>query len=181
MSEMKNVMVDLETMGKRAGCVILSIGAVEFDPLQGLGREFYKIISIESCKAAGLHIDPSTMEWWEKQSSEARQVLKDAHSINAMSLENVLLKFNTWLAQTKGVKVWGNGADFDNAILISAYAAVGVPQGWGPYNSRCYRTLKGFFPQVKAVRGGTHHNALDDAKTQALHAIQLAQLVPLAW
>ena len=156
-------------------------GAVEFDPKLGLGREFYQVISMESCKAVGLHVDPSTMEWWEKQSPEARQVLEDARSVDAMPLKDALSKFNDWLSDCSGHKVFGNGSDFDNAIMYAAYAAVNIPQGWGPYNSRCYRTLKGFFPQVKAVRGGTHHNALDDAKTQALHAIQLAQLVPLAW
>lgn len=34
------VMLDLETLGRSAGCKILAIGAVEFDTTMGLGRDF---------------------------------------------------------------------------------------------------------------------------------------------
>ena len=67
----------------------------------------------------------------------------------------------------------GNGADFDLPILAAAYAAVGLSVPWKPYNGRCYRTLKNLAPVVKLARPGTHHNALDDARTQAVHAIKL--------
>ena len=30
---MKHVMIDIETLGRNAGCVVLSIAAVEFNPL----------------------------------------------------------------------------------------------------------------------------------------------------
>jgi DNA polymerase III epsilon subunit-like protein len=39
-----HVMLDLETMGKRAGCAIVSIGAVEFDINTGeIGRTFCEL------------------------------------------------------------------------------------------------------------------------------------------
>lgn len=179
MSEFKNTMTDLETMGRRAGCAILSIGAVEFDPKLGLGREYYRVVSLKSCESVGLHLDQETAAWWAKQSPEARKVLDEANAQDAMPIQEALAEFNEFLAT--GTKVWGNGADFDNAILIAAYAATGIQQGWGPYNGRCYRTLKSFFPQIKAKRGGVHHNALDDAKTQAAHAIEIAQVAPFSW
>ena len=36
-----------------------------------------------------------------------------------------------------------------------------------------YRTLKNLLPYIEMERVGEHHNALDDAKSQALHAIKL--------
>jgi DNA polymerase III epsilon subunit-like protein len=42
---MSDVMIDLETLGRRPGCAILSIGAVEFGPA-GLGRELYIVLDI---------------------------------------------------------------------------------------------------------------------------------------
>ena len=43
---MEHCMVDLETLGKRAGCPILSIGAVFFDPVEKqLGEEFYVVVN----------------------------------------------------------------------------------------------------------------------------------------
>ena len=60
---MQNVMIDLETLGRRAGCAILSIGAVAFDLKQGLGEEMYVVVNRQSCNAAELHEDLSTLDW----------------------------------------------------------------------------------------------------------------------
>jgi len=68
------------------------------------------------------------------------------------------------------------GSDFDNAILYAAYAASGLEQAWEYWNSRCFRTLKALVPHVKMEKGGVAHNALDDAKNQALHAVKLFAL-----
>jgi exodeoxyribonuclease VIII len=178
---MDNVMIDLETLGRRAGCAILSIGAVAFDPDSGkLGEEFYIVVdAMDQVAECGLHTDQSTIEWWEKQSVEAQQVLIESRSGKALSLGDALVKFNQYLSQfnfTK-VKVWGNGADFDNAIMASCYAAAGLEVPWSFWNNRCYRTLKGVVGGPKLTRQGTYHNALDDAKSQAQHALQLFKLL----
>jgi hypothetical protein len=177
MNPMKNVMVDLETLGRRAGCSVLSIGAVAFDADTGkLGPEFYTVIKVASCEEVGLHTDPETVAWWEKQSPEAQKVLKQARAARGNKpLDKALVLFNEYLHQfgARSVQVWGNGSDFDNAILINLYAATGVKNGWEFWNNRCFRTLKNLAPQIKTERTGTYHNALDDAKTQALHAIKV--------
>lgn len=168
---MDNVMVDLETLGRRAGCAILSIGAVAFDAQsKRLGPEFYVVV--DRASQLNLHTDPETLKWWEGQSVEARAVLTDKAAI---PLGDALIKFNQYLSQfsfTK-VKVWGNGADFDNAIMASCYGAAGLEVPWSFWNNRCYRTLKSIVAGPKLSRQGTYHNALDDAKTQAQHAIVL--------
>jgi len=177
--KMKDVMVDLETLGRRAGCSILSIGAVAFDAETGkLGPELYTVVKVASCEAAGLHTDPDTVAWWEKQNPEAQKVLKQARAARGnKALDKALIGFNEYLAQfgPKAVRVWGNGSDFDNAILINCYAATNLAAGWEFWNNRCFRTLKGMAPSIKVDRTGTYHNALDDAKTQALHAIKVLQ------
>ena len=33
--------------------------------------------------------------------------------------------------------LWGNGSDFDNAILANAYRAIGQQQPWKFWNNRC--------------------------------------------
>jgi inhibitor of KinA sporulation pathway (predicted exonuclease) len=62
-------------------------------------------------------------------------------------------------------------------ILNAAYHVSGSAAAWWKfYNNRCYRTLKNL-PAAKGTtidRGtGTHHNALDDAVSQAKHAVQI--------
>lgn len=174
---MKDVMVDLETVGRRAGCGILSIGAVAFDPATGeLGPEHYTVVKLASCEKFALHSDPDTLAWWEKQSLEAQKVLKQARAARGnKTLDKALMEFNKYLAQfgPKAVRVWGNGSDFDNAILINCYAATELTAGWDFWNNRCFRTLKNLAPSVKVERAGVYHNALDDAKTQALHALKI--------
>lgn len=176
---MKDVMVDLETLGRRAGCSILSIGAVAFDAESGkLGPEFYTVVKMASCEEYGLRTDPDTVAWWAKQNLEAQKVLKQARAARGnKTLDKALTEFNCYLAQfgPKAVRVWGNGSDFDNAILINCYAATELTAGWEFWNNRCFRTLKGMAPSIKVDRTGTYHNALDDAKTQALHAIKVLQ------
>jgi len=186
---MENVMIDLETLGTRPGCTILSIGAVGFSPESSVlhSAPFYSVISRASCKNAGLHEDPQTVAWWSRQSEQARQVLNEANEWAGEKPENsdtslfrVLWRFDRWLSQfnLSDVKIWGNGSDFDNAILAAAYAALGMEQPWPFWNNRCHRTLKSLCPQVDIRRGtGTHHNALDDASAQADQAIRCLRVL----
>ena len=175
---MKNIMVDLETLGTVPGCSILSIGAVAFDPESGeLGEEFYVVVRRSSNGVFGLHEDAQTLQWWGSQSDEARQVLRDSEDMEESTPLNTALEcFKYYLVQfnLNKVEVWGNGSDFDNAILAVAYQKVGLELPWKFWNNRCYRTLKAEYKGTsRLIRKGTYHNALDDARCQAEHAIQI--------
>lgn len=170
---MTHVMVDLETLGVVPGCMIVSIGAVVFGNV--LGKEFYQPIHVGAEGSRfGLHSSKQTEEWWAKQSPEARAVFTDPR---CMRLDKALAAFNDWLPID--AVVWGNGADFDNSIMAAAYYATMIKPGWKPYNSRCYRTIKNLAPSIVMKRGGTHHNALDDAKSQAIHLLEVANTLRL--
>lgn len=174
---MLDVMVDCETLGTVPGCVPLSIGAVGFDEDELSMHEFYVVIHRPTCEDAFLSISKSTLEWWERQSPEAREVLEQSlDEQRSLPLKAALGRLNTFLGRFGGardVRLWGNGSDFDNALLACAYDAAGVQLGWKFWNNRCYRTLKNLAPEVTAQREGTYHNALDDAKTQARHLQQV--------
>lgn len=171
-----DVMVDTETLGTVPGCVPLSIGAVGFDE-DGLFNEFYVVIQRQTCEDAFLSVSPETLKWWESKSPEAREVLEQSlDAAHSLPLAAALGRFNTFLGRHGGaenVRLWGNGSDFDNALLACAYDAAKVKTGWRFWNNRCYRTLKNLAPDVPVEREGTYHNALDDAKTQARHLQQV--------
>ena len=176
----EHVMLDLETLGQRAGCAVLSIGAVLFTPRR-VTKEFYAVVTLRSARRAGLVVDPATERWWSEQSAQARTVLTMAKDRKlSVPLRGALQAFAAWLPPN--AKVWGNGADFDQPILSAAYDACGLPVPWKFYHSRCYRTVKNLAPTVALKRVGTYHNALDDAKSQAVHLQRvLRQLkLPLA-
>jgi inhibitor of KinA sporulation pathway (predicted exonuclease) len=106
------------------------------------------------------------MLWWMKQSEAARKEIVEASS----DLDETLEEFTQWLPTDS--KVWGNGADFDNVILSAAYQKVGQTLPWKFWNNRCFRTVRSLC-NVPYKFEGTAHNALDDAKNQALHLIQI--------
>jgi len=174
-----DVMVDLETTGQAAGCPILSIGAVAFNHRQmALGPDLYCEIALSSCHAVGLVSDPRTLDWWGQQSVEARQVLDTTE--DGLLLVDGLEFFQEYLQDLDpslgSVRVWGNGSDFDNAILSAAYTKLGRATPWKFWNNKCFRTLKGLVPGIKSARFGLHHHALDDAVHQAQHAMLLQHL-----
>ena len=158
----ENIMIDLETLGTKPDSAILSIGAVTFDE-DGIGSEFYVNTDLES-QLNDFHkrkIDSGTFYWWAEQSSEAGKSLKN----DRRTLGDALSMFEFWLmnnADLDNVKVWGNGADFDNVIITSAFGC----QKWKFWNNRCFRTFLAI-TNADRVKPVTAHNALDDAKAQA--------------
>lgn len=170
---MNDVMLDLETMGNGPNAAIVAIGAVEFEvTTQQIGERFYTVIDLESAVAGGGVMDASTVLWWMKQSDAARAAFNRGGDHIAVALQ----RFAGWMenrAKRDDVRVWGNGAAFDNVILASAYRRNGTQQPWQFWNDRCYRTVKAQHPAVKMQRIGTHHNAVDDAESQARHLIAM--------
>lgn len=162
---MKNVMVDLETLGTTANAVILSIGAVKFDletnEFDDAG--FYASISVDSNLGYGRHISESTLIWWLNQSKEAQNVFHEPKT----TLDEALLSMAEWLGHNKRC-IWSNGADFDIPMLAHAYAQIGHEPPWEFWNARCVRTYKSL-PAAALVSKPANklaHNALQDAVAQ---------------
>lgn len=162
-------MLDLETLGTSTNSVIIAIGAVKFDRT-GIKEQFYQAVDPASCVDVGLQIDANTVMWWMKQDTSARRAFRD----KGVPLDVALSQFATWVDDDA---VWGNGSDFDNVLLSNAYKAVGMEQPWKYYNNRCYRTMKNQFHEVQLVRKGVHHNAVDDAVSQAEHLINILNFI----
>jgi hypothetical protein len=170
-------MLDLETLSTRHNARILAIGAVLFDE-EGVFEKFYTPVKVPNPDRLGkmktpFDVSTATMEWWSEQSEEAQAVFWDP---DAVDIEVALEMFSDWLTTNTDpaqVRVWGNGADFDNPTLATAYDIMGFKAPWRFYNNRCYRTVKNLFPNVKMKRTGTYHNALDDAESQANHLLHM--------
>lgn len=154
-----DVMIDIETLGKKSGCAVLSIGAVAFDRYTGeIGETFYCCMGAENAKQYG-HTDPDTIAWWLKQSDAAKQ-----DAFNGSEDPIACAKaFNAWINGND--KVWGNGSVFDITILESWFETTGVPVPWKFWNVRDVRTVEdiGEIDKSRFERQGTFHNALDDA------------------
>jgi hypothetical protein len=155
--------------------VIVAVAAVEFSA-EGLGREFYTRVDAESCEHVGLNLDASCVIWWLQQSEEARAEI----CLPGIPINQALLHLSTWLpppverpdgsGKKDGPEIWGNGASFDPVLLEGAYRACGLTIPFRPFSIRCYRTLKALFPLIAPPANDIAHNALADARAQAMHA-----------
>ena len=177
---MTHIMVDLETLSTEPNAHIVSIGAVKFDRERGVYDKYYQpvvtpeisLYTQSYISVEGFHISNDTVQWWYKQSDRARAVLTDP---NAAGMSIALKYFAQWaLLDTlvEDVKLWGNGASFDNVILSSAYRICNRDRPWKFWNDRCYRTIRGQYPEVKFYNHGIAHHALDDAEAQAEHLLK---------
>ena len=162
---MNHIMIDIETWGTTPGCMLRSIGAVEFDPETGeLGGTFYANIDEVSQAALGMTKDPSTIAWWADQSPEAQAALVD----DQHPLTEVLQGFASWFNHVGGQYVWGHGASFDPVLVEAAYNACMLDAPWSFWNVRCCRTVLALANRRPDRRSDdVHHNALHDAQAQA--------------
>lgn len=166
---MKNLMIDIETMGTLVNAPVLAIGAVFFDPKTGeLGRRFYGAIDIaDACRYGRPSGD--TIRWWMGQGDDARK----AAVAGKQSAETVFAGFRAFIQNQSGdVHPWGNGATFDISILEYAFLKItGEAAPWKFWNVRDCRTIKDIANSMglsfDAPREGTAHQALDDAVHQA--------------
>ena len=171
----KNIMVDIETMSRDSNACITSIGAVVMDfENHVLGDSFSINIDLISSADQGGHLDADTVLWWLKQSDIATSSMLK----NTLPFSHALMEFQTWLGKfgpREYLRVWGNGATLDNVILENAYTKrMGWQCPWSYRGDMCYRTMKAMHPDIVPVEfERVAHNALDDAKYQALHLIQI--------
>lgn len=177
-----DIHVDIETLGTRADSVILSIGACLRDPRSYASRKalrtFYVVIDPHQ---PGRHTDEATLVWWGKpDQAEAKALLDEA---DKYPLRTALNEFARWLRMSvpeEGSRVmWGNGSDFDNAILAHAFSTLGLPVPWSFWNNESLRTLKRVEARLctqlrrnttSRVRPSVAHSAIADAEAQLLWA-----------
>lgn len=165
--------IDIETFGTNANAPIVSLGAVAFNA-DGIieNSELYLVIDHTDALEHGAVINPETVKWWKAQSEDARAVL--SRDIERISTSNALHRLQRYLNELgEDVCVWGNGSDFDNAILNYMFNAFGMKTPWKFWNNRCFRTMKSIYPKIELERQGTYHNALDDAKYQTEYLLEL--------
>ena len=156
-------MIDLETLGVEPDSVIITLGAIKFDPYtdEDPHSGLYLRCDIEE-QSEKYHrtIDENTLEWWGKQKPEIRDEAFGEHEdrVNMEQLTKAINKFCVGVDQ-----LWCQGPLFDYAILQNLYKGVGKPCPWNFWQIRDSRTLFAMMPSDprKAIQEELH-NALAD-------------------
>ena len=92
--------------------------------------------------------DWSTVEWWMQLRNMIWRGKRSSRCLKSISSKRSMASKS---GSARDKPVWGNGATFDNVILSNAFAACNIERPWSYKSDRCYRTLKSFAPDVKAL------------------------------
>lgn len=180
-------MIDMETWSTATNAVMISIGAVKYDPAAPQGEfvdEFHVGIDPTSYGnliggQLGFDINPATVKFWlDTERSAAREAWL---ALQKVTLTTALEGFAVWYVGPEadsgvdGVThperpdgVWSNGATFDIAILKRTYELVGMECPWHFRAENCYRTIYNLVGKSTVIPPfGLAHDGLSDAKWQA--------------
>lgn len=164
-------MLDLETLGTRPDCVILTLGAVKFNEFSSEepGPGLYFRIDVDEQIAKGREVQDDTMLWWLSQPEDVRE--EALGESDRVSVETMYKQLNKFLVGADNI--WAQGPLFDFAILENLYRQYGWPTPWQFWQIRDSRTLFGTHgdPRVKGKAG--LHNALEDCVSQAVGVQQV--------
>ena len=158
-------MIDLETLSVNPEAVILTLGAVKFNPYtdQLPYDPLYFKVDVDAQTALGRHVDENTLNWWATQPQE---IVEDALGEgDRIGLDDTIKKLNRW---SVGVEVfWCQGPLFDYAILQNFYKNLNQPVPWNYWQIRDSRTIFNLLPADPSERREEKHNALADGDYQA--------------
>ena len=160
-----DLMLDLETLGTKPDTVILTLGAVKFNPYTTdmPGPGFYVRPDVDEQLAQGRSYQEDTLIWWNDQDPVVREEALGTEG--RISVEQMLADLNRFLVGVDNI--WAQGPVFDIVILENIYQQYGWPYPWHHWKIRDSRTLFGVHgdPRVKNKEG--LHNALEDCVSQS--------------
>lgn len=172
---MKDLMIDIETMGNTHDAVMIQLAGVYFDRKTGeTGQEFCKSLSVSSCEDFGFKKNIDTEKWWAEQNQD---VLKDITSKAENSLD-VINSFVDFLGNdVKDVIVWSH-ATFD-FVIVQNYLKTMTKSYMNYKGARDIRTLIDLsgIDLDKYDWSNKTHNALDDCKFQIKYCVDAMNMI----
>lgn len=170
---MKDVMIDIETLGTEPGSLILSVGAVRFGPDGVAIERFYRVLDRVDQEDRNFLIDPETVAWWKSQAQPVSRVLEHAIMPGVFTPgDGALVGLAAFVDGAE--RVWAKPAHFDLVLLHAAYRKYGLATPWQHRQAACFRTaLKLYGDPGIAGDEASKHDALADAEYQARQAVAL--------
>ena len=162
---MADIMLDLESLGTRPDCAILTLGAIKFNPyvLDSFGDSLYLRIDVDEQLALGREVQEDTLTWWSNQAEDVRE--EALGEGNRVSLTEMYRQLNRFCVGA--TNIWCQGPAFDIVILENIYRQMGWPTPWQFWQIRESRTLFGVHGDPREKNKAGLHNALEDCVSQA--------------
>ena len=173
-----DVMLDLETLGTRPEAVVVTLGAVKFNPYdqEDPGPGIYMRLDADEQIALGREVREDTMLWWMSQAEDVREEAL-GEGPDRIKLEDMYRQLNKFLVGVDNI--WCQGPAFDIVILENIYRQMGWPTPWQFWQIRDSRTLFGVHGDPREKNKAGLHNALEDCVSQAQGVQQIYHALKL--
>lgn len=178
-----DLMIDIETLGRRPGCAIIQIAAVPFNINTGeVSKNTFKMsinLDHQLKSGKGFTYCKNTYKWWKgTNKSLFSQLSKSKTTYNQVGQ-----KFQEWfnsLEDDQNIRVWGNSNRFDIGIIEGWYLkAIGQKFNpfWNTWLERDVRTIASLDPTIKTKTKfiGTKHDAINDCKHQIKYCREIVK------
>lgn len=163
----KHFMLDIETLGRTPGSVILSIAAVQFNIRTGdIINRFKENLNIEESIDDGFTIEKETVDFWSRQNPV---IYASVSSGNVLSNKEVIVKLREMIVPVKPFYIWANSPSFDLSILEKYYEVYDIAVPWKYNNEMDVRTLSNLNPSIRRnlrAKCDNLHDPLDDCYLQ---------------
>ena len=158
--------IDLETLDFRPTSVILTLGAIKFDPYTETepGPGYYVRFDVNQQLALGRTVDDATLDWWKKQPEAIREEAMQEH--DRTEVNQALDELSKFLVGVNNI--WAQGPVFDIAMLENLLSQLKRPYPWQFYQIRDSRTLFGLGWDPRREMRTEAHNALADCYYQSI-------------
>lgn len=152
----RDLMVDIETLGTKPGCVVLSAAGVWFDrDFPTTYVAFNDTYAIQDMLECGLEIDPPTAKWWFEQDG-FRAMAKRMEVTTSLADSRMKIRE----ALERSARIWACGPDFDPPILSRA-----LQLDWPFWKNRDVRTMRDY---LGGYNKDATHDPLQDCDRQII-------------
>jgi hypothetical protein len=162
-----HAMIDIETLGTEPDCVVLSVGAVKFDPFNSQEPHAKTLWrpNVDQQTVAERSVLDSTLEWWAKQPQHIQD--EAFNEEGRMFIAEFMQDLNKYLVGVD--KIWCQGPQFDMVILEHLFKQFNHHRGWAFWQIMDCRTVFNMMPvdPRKAIQQNLH-SADADAYYQAV-------------
>lgn len=169
---MKDLMIDIETMGNGSNAAMIQLAGVYFDITTGeTGGEFNMCLDLNDVIDHGFETDPDTEKWWSEQNQDVLKNILD----NGKPVKEVMIEFSKFMSDAK--RVWSH-ATFDFVIVqhyLRRFKLKGMPyKGSMDIRTLCYLSNINL---DKYDWSQKTHDALDDCKFQIKYCCDAYKII----
>jgi len=104
-----DIMLDIETLATSPDAVVLTFGAIKFDPFDSskpMDQGLYMRVNVDEQIALGRRVDKGTVDWWGTQSAEVRE--EALGETDRVSIEDFTKALNKFVVGATQICSWCN-------------------------------------------------------------------------